>query len=162
MFLSTISQIMDMTHRKFTRGEQMMLIDIFNGTMLTPGILGQHLIAQVEESFALYPGMYEEKWKVTRQEMVDKIVSLTPLEAAFLELWAVGFWAVADPISSREDLENYIQGKFNLESRVRDEISILEAVGDQLEKTKSSFKSATIAESRKSIEEVTAILKNLL
>jgi len=162
MFLSMISQAMDLTRRKFTRGEQMMLIDIFNGTMLSPGILGRHLIAQVEDSFALYPGMYEEKWGVDRKEMEEKIRSLDPYTAAFFELWSVGFWSIADPISSGETLENYIQGKFSLESRLREVIEDMETVGDRLEQTKSAFKSATIADARKIIEKTTAILINLL
>jgi hypothetical protein len=162
MFISTITQAMDTARRKFTRGEQLMLIDIFNSTMLTPGILGQHLTAQIEDSFALYPGQYEEKWEVNQKEMMEKIVSLTPADAIFLELWAVGYWAVADPISTGETLENYVQGKFNLESRLREVIEKLEMVGEKLEQTKSAFKSATIAEARKSIEEVSSILSNLL
>lgn len=162
MFLSVITQAMDMARRKFTRGEQLMLIDIFNGTMLTPGILGQHLTAQVEDSFDLYPGQYEEKWKVDRKEMVEKIASLDPATSVFLELWAVGYWSVADPVSSSVDIENYIQGKFSLESRAREIIERLHKVEDRLDKTKAAFKSAAVAESRKEIEEITGILNNLL
>ena len=162
MFLSVITQAMDMARRKFTRGEQLMLIDIFNGTMLTPGILGQHLTAQVEDSFALYPGQYEEKWKVDRKEMVEKIVSLDPATSVFLELWAVGYWSVADPVSSSGDIENYIQGKFSLESRAREIIKRLQSVSDRLEETKSAFKSSAVAESRKEIDDIAATLMNLL
>lgn len=161
MFLSVITQAMDMARRKFTRGEQSMLIDIFNGTALTPGILGQHLIAQVEDSFADIPGEYEQKWEVNRQEMVDKIVSLDPVSAAFLELWAVGFWALqggdVPPL-----LEDYIAGRIDLARTLGNVLARLDASSERLEGTKSSFKSPVIADVRSVIDVAADILKGMI
>lgn len=158
--ITVLSQVMDMARRKFTRGEQSMLIDIFNGTILTPGILGQHLTAEVEDSFNLYPGVYEEKWGVDQKEMVDKIISLDPLTAAFLELWVVGFWAVN--ISESSQLEDYLSGKLNLSVRIEDIIQQLQKVCDKLEQTKSAFKSASVAESRTQTEKAAYTLRLML
>lgn len=150
MLISTITQACDQARRKFTRGEQSMLIDIFNGTLLTPGILGQHLISQAEDSFALYPGIYEEKWGVTQPEILEKIISLDPVSAAFLELWAVGFWALNTGASG--ELEDYTSGKLNLDLYLSAAIEQLREAGDRLEKTKGAFKSAAVAEAREQIE----------
>lgn len=158
--ITVLSQVMDMARRKFTRGEQSMLIDIFNGTILTPGILGQHLTAEVEDSFNLYPGVYEEKWGVDQKEMIDKIISLDPLTAAFLELWVVGFWAVN--ISESSQLEDYLSGKLNLSVRIEDIIQQLQKVCDKLEQTKSAFKSASVAESRTQTEKAAYTLRLML
>lgn len=156
--ITVITQAMDMARRKFSRGEQLMLIDIFNGTALTPGILGQHLIAQVEDSFALYPGMYEEKWEVDQKQMLEKIVSLTPWETIFLELWAVGFWA----LGKEDALDAYVAGRINLSIRLTDVIARLDSVSEMLEKTKSAFKSAAIAEARDIVEESSGILSGMI
>lgn len=158
--ISIITQAMDMARRKFTRGEQSMLIDIFNGTALTPGILGQHLTAQIEDSFADIPGEYEQKWGVNRQEMVDKIVSLDPASAIFLELWAFGFWAINTGQAGA--LESYLDGRLNLERRITDVIARLDGVSESLEKTKGAFKSAAVAQAREVVEEAREILEGML
>lgn len=158
--ITVITQSMDMARRKFTRGEQSMLIDIFNGTALTPGILGQHLIASVEDSFNLYPGQYEEKWSVNQKEMIDKITSLDPVNAIFLELWAVGFWAVNT--SEAGQMEEYLSGKLNLAVRIEDIIQQLQAVCDRLAQTKGAFKSAPVAEARASTEKAADSLRLML
>jgi len=158
--LTVITQACDMARRKFTRGEQSMLIDIFNGTALTPGIIGQHLTAQVEDSFRLYPGTYEDKWGVTEKEMMEKINSLDPLNAIFMELWAIGFWAVNT--SEAGQLEDYLSGELNLNSRIEDIIIQLHAVCDRLEQTKSAFKSASIAEARTAVEKAADTLRLIL
>ena len=158
--ITVITQAADMARHKFTRGEQSMLIDIFNGTALTAGILGQHLTAQVEDSFNLYPGMYEEKWGINQKEMIDKIISLDPLSAIFLELWAVSFWAINT--SEPGQLEDYLSGKLNLSVRIEDIIQQLQDVSDRLEQTRSAFKSATIAEARASVNKITDTLRLML
>jgi len=159
--ITVISQACDMARRKFTRGEQSMLIDIFNGTALTPGILGQHLAAQIEDSFRLYPGIYEEKWGVNEKEMIDKIkiISLDPVSAVFLELWAVGFWAVNQDAG---DLENYLSGKLTLSTRIEELIGMLDSISERLEQTKNSFKSAAVAEARSEAEKAKEILEGMI
>lgn len=156
--LTVLSQACDQARKKFCREEQLMFIDIFNGTALTAGILGQHLTAQVEDSFNLYPGIYEEKWGTSKKDMLDKIMSLDRYEAALVELWAVGFWA----LSKEDALESYIAGRINISIRVTDAIARLHTAGDQLEKTKSAFKSASIADCRKTIQEAAEILSGML
>lgn len=160
MFLSVITQACDQARRKFTRGEQAMLIDIFNGSLLTPGILGQHLIAQVEDSFALYPQVYEAKWGVTQTEMMDKTISLDPVAAAFVELWAVGFWALNTGAAG--ELEEYLSGKLNLGLYLSAAIEQLAEAGDRLEKTKGAFKSAAVAEAREQVERAREKVEALL
>lgn len=155
--ITVISQAMDMSRRKFTRGEQSMLIDIFNGTLLTPGILGRHLIAQVEDSFALYPGVYEEKWGVEKSAMIEKCRALNPTEAALCELWAVGFWALGV-----DALESYLDGRLNLAVRITDVIARLDSAAERLEKTKGAFKSAAVAEAREVVKGARRILEGML
>jgi hypothetical protein len=159
--ITVITQTMDMARRNFSRGEQMMLIDIFNGTILTPGILGQHIIAQVEDSFALYSGMYEEKWGVDRKEMEEKIRALDILTATWLELWAVGFWALNDADRSGM-LESYVAGKINLAEHLTDILARLHTVSETLLKSRSVFKSATIADARHVVEETATMIQNLI
>lgn len=159
--ITVITQAMDMARRKFTRGEQLMLIDIFNGTMLTPQILGQHLTVQIEDSFALYPGMYEEKWIVDRTEMTEKIISLDPISAIFLELWAVGYWAIHDP--DREGmLDAYVAGKINLAVHMTDILARLHTVSETLLNSRTAFKSPAIADARQVTDEIAAIIQNLI
>ena len=159
MFLSVLSQAMDAARRKFSRGEQSMLIDIFNGTALTPGILGQHLAVQVEDSFDLYPGVYEEKWGADKKEMLVKIGGLSPLESALVELWAVGFWAInGEGIT----LESYLLGKIDISTRLAGALALLQIAGDRLERTKSAFKSAAVAEVRAEISAVAELLEGLI
>lgn len=160
MFLSVITQACDQARRKFTRGEQSMLIDIFNSSVLTPGILGQHLISQI-----VLPSTPEfmsrgEKWGVTQTEILEKIISLDPVSAAFLELWAVGFWALNTGASG--DLEDYTSGKLNLDLYLTAAIEQLREAGDRLEKTKGAFKSAAVAEAREQVERARERVKALL
>lgn len=156
--ITVITQAMDMARRKFTRGEQSMLIDIFNGTALTPGILGQHLIADVEDSFDDMPGEYEEKWGVNRQEMVDKINALSPLDAIFLELWANSFWHLDKP----EALSGYLAGTLNLNTHMQGIIARLDTAEDLLERTKNAFKSGQVAEAREIIKEAREIILGII
>ena len=158
--ITVISRSCDTARRNFSRGEQSMLIDIFNGTILTPGILGRHLTAQVEDSFTLYPGVYEGKWGVSRDEMMKKIDSLSPLDAIFLELWAVGFWALNT--SDAGEFPDYLSGKLNFASRIEDIARQLDTVCGRLEKTRSSFKSAAVAEARQEIEQAVVDLRSLI
>jgi hypothetical protein len=75
----------------FTVGEISMLIDIYNGHALSPaGLDSLHI--QVQDSFDLYPGVYEDKWQAQREDMLRKVDALTIQQRACLEIWAVAFW----------------------------------------------------------------------
>jgi len=152
--IDCISQAADIARRKFTAGEQSMLLDIFNGTLLTPGILGQHIIAQVEDSFRLYPGEYEGKWSVDKTEMTEKINALDRYDAALLELWAVGFWHL-----NPEAVDDYLAGRLNLGSAYTARLAALDTISDRLKKTRSSFKSGEIANCWTELDRVTERLR---
>lgn len=75
---------------RLERSELSLMIDIFNSTALRPGILGQHLAAQVSDGIAL--DHLDEKWEIDGKKLNEKIGKLTMFECACLELWANGFW----------------------------------------------------------------------
>lgn len=74
----------------FSRAELSLLIDVFNGTFLTPDLAGQHLEIQVEDGIRL-EGL-DEKWKVDSETLLGKVRALNMFERACLEIWAKGFW----------------------------------------------------------------------
>lgn len=157
--ITTITQACDEARKKFNINEQKMLIDIYNGTMLMPQVLGGTLLAQVEDSFILYPEQYEQKWGVKKEEMIEKIKSLSQMDAALIELWAVGFWALNTGAAG--ELENYIASKLSLAGLIGNIIVQLSEANKLLEKTKSAFKSRQVAEARKIIDESIHRLINL-
>jgi len=75
---------------KFTEGELSLLIDVSNGLWLTPGIAGQHTIAQTEDGCDL--DKLDKKWKIDKKILVEKLKSLPIFALACLEVWACGFW----------------------------------------------------------------------
>ncbi len=158
--IAIITQACDDARRKLNINEQKMLIDIYNGTMLTPRTLGCILLAQVEDSFALYTGHYEGKWGVEKEEMIEKIKSLSQLDAALIELWAIGFWALNTGAAG--EIENYITSKLSLLDVMNNAAGRLSEASKLLEKTKSAFRSGQVAEARKIIDEVLSRLINLL
>lgn len=158
--ISVISQACDIARRQLTKGEQSMLIDICNGTMLTPHLLGRHLFAEVEDSFVLYPDMYEKKWTVEKTSMLEKIKNLDTLSAALLELWAIGFWAINT--SEPGQLEAYIAGRINISAQIENIIIAQRDICDRLETTRSAFKSAAIAKSRSDLEKISNVLSLMI
>lgn len=157
--ITTLTQAMNVARKNLTLNEQKMLIDIYNGTLLTPHLLGRTMLAEVEDSFNLYPGVYEEKWGVNKDEMLEKIKNLDTLSAALIELWAVNFWETNDDNSI--SLEDYLSGKITLASRFQQALKQLEQATSLMEKSKSAFKSKTIAEARSEVEKALKILKDL-
>lgn len=143
--LTIIAQAMDIARRKFSREEQTMLIGIFHAynTPIIPGLLGQHLLAGVEDSFRRYPGIHEEKWGIKKDEMVEKIKALDPISAALLELWAACFWCL-----DARMLEPYLEGKLTLSTHIEGIIRSLE--------------SAAVAEEREVVENAQQILKRMI
>ncbi len=155
--IMTLAQAMDAARRKFTRGEQSMLIDIYNATALSPAFLGDGLLAQVEDTFADVPGQYEAKWGVDRAAMLQKIRALSPLDAALIELWAAGYWPLHDTIP--DSLNAYLRGTLTIATHIESIASQLDDAGARLERTKSAFKSAAVAEVRTMIEQAAEKLR---
>lgn len=97
---------------KFKGQELMLILDVFNATMLTAGIAGQHLGISVADGIDL--DRLDEKWEIEREEIVGKIEVLTPFEAACVEIWATGFWYAAakpvDNIGIEEYITRYVGG----------------------------------------------------
>lgn len=75
---------------RFSAGELKLMIDVMNGTMLTPGMAGQHLQANVEDGIAL-DGL-AEKWEVDGPGIVKKLADMSTPDLMFLEIWIQGFW----------------------------------------------------------------------
>lgn len=91
----------------FSEGELSLLIDIYNGTMLSPWHYGSNsLAACISDSIAL-DGV-GEKWEVDAGTILGKVKALTPVQALCLELWANGFWYSAIPKNGR-DFAEYIK-----------------------------------------------------
>lgn len=87
----------------FTRSELMLLVDVFNATALTPGLAGQHIMAQVEDGIDL--DHLDEKWGVRRDEITAKLRLLDLFSLACLEIWANSFWYGA---REGRDIEEYV------------------------------------------------------
>ena len=75
---------------RFAQGELSLMIDVFNGTMLTSHIAGQHLTINCVDGMEL--DKLDEKWEVEKEKFIEKLKELTIFEAACLEIWANGFW----------------------------------------------------------------------
>lgn len=90
---------------RFTRGELLFIVDVYNATMLTPGM--PMLDAQVSDGIAL-DGL-DKKWGIDGPALVKKVEGLTSFQATVLEIWANGYW-YARTGGELRDLEKYIQG----------------------------------------------------
>ena len=75
---------------RFSEGELSLLIDVFNGTLLTPGMAGQHLLVSASDGIAL--DSLHEKWNVEADGFLGRLHELTTFQATSLEIWARGFW----------------------------------------------------------------------
>jgi len=75
---------------KFEPGELKLIIDVFNVTVLTSGLLGQHLAPKVNDGCSLED--LDKKWGIDRETLLGKIAALTSFQSAALEIWAVGYW----------------------------------------------------------------------
>lgn len=74
----------------FSQAELSLIIDVMNGTRLSPAMPGETLRGNVPDGIAL--DRLDEKWEIDGQALVEKITGLGIAEAATLELWANGFW----------------------------------------------------------------------
>jgi len=93
---------------QFGEGELSLMIDVFNGTMLTPGRAGQQLLVDCVDGMAL--NGLDEKWNVDRKAFTDKLKSLTLTESACIEIWANGYWygGKSETTGELADFNNYI------------------------------------------------------
>ena len=90
---------------KFTAGEIKLMIDVMNGTMLSPEMAGQHLPINVTDGIAL-DGL-DEKWGVDAVQLNRALAGMSTPELMILEIWIKGFWhAVKD---HGQDMDEYIQ-----------------------------------------------------
>jgi len=91
MYQAAISEL----RGKFTAGELKMMIDVANGSALLvsgAGIVGSNLVFSVEDSFRLYPGVFEQKWSIEWKPMMAKMGSMSSFQLTALEIWAGSFW----------------------------------------------------------------------
>ena len=79
---------------KFDREELMLLIDVMNGTILTPAIAGGHIGANTTDGIDL-DGL-DKKWDVGGAILKAKIEQLSAFERACLEWWIQTFWIQED------------------------------------------------------------------
>jgi len=90
----------------FSGPELSLIIDIYNGTMLSPYHYGSNSLAVgISDSIAL-DGM-AEKWEIDPASLLGKVKGLTPAQAICLEIWANGFWYGQKPEGGR-DFEKYV------------------------------------------------------
>jgi hypothetical protein len=79
----------------FSRGELMLMIDVFNATALMPALAGQHIGATVADGIDL--DHLDQKWEIDGAALNTKIAALSIFQAACLEIWANGFWYRQNP-----------------------------------------------------------------
>ena len=72
------------------KAELNLMIDVMNGTALTPDLAGQHLPLNVVDGIAL-DGL-DEKWGVDAEKLNQKLAGMSTPELMFLEIWIQGFW----------------------------------------------------------------------
>lgn len=123
----------------------------------------------MEDSFHLYPGMYEEKWGVKKDEMLEKLKNLNGFHVACLAIWANDFWYGSELSPSGGgkgedllDLDKYIKESPAIIEQLEAAMSRLETAIDLMEASKSAFKSAQIAEARESAQKAKEILEKLI
>lgn len=90
---------------RLDRGELMMIIDVMNGAVFTEGygMAGQYLRIAIQDSFDLYPDVYERKWEVDKKRFMSKLQQMHRFQIACLELWAAGFWNQSEKMTSYEE-----------------------------------------------------------
>ena len=91
----------------FTDDELRLIVDVFNGTALTPGSSGLHLALSVEDSITL--DGYDQKWNIDPININAKIAELSTFQTACLEVWANGFWYSKASQEKSLDIDAHIQ-----------------------------------------------------
>ena len=90
IFPVLFSRTLNSLKGRFTAEELSLMIDVFNTTILTTGIAGQHLHFGCVDSIELDGS--DAKWDVDKTTFLNKTRDLKPFEAACLEIWVKGFW----------------------------------------------------------------------
>jgi hypothetical protein len=75
---------------QFSGPELSLLLDAFNGLLLAPNLLGQHLVASATDGIRL-EGL-AEKWGVEPESFLARLDSLSFFERACLEIWLRAYW----------------------------------------------------------------------
>jgi|GEM_PF-5377080 len=144
------------TLRRFGDGELKMMIDVSNSTYLASGIMGQQMIPNIEDAFALDPGRYEQKWGIESEPMLTTLRALDMWQLACLEIWANELWYGGG--TGDVDIEGYLRPPAISEELARAGNLLQEAV-EQMGKSRGAFKSATIAQARTATEQALSILR---
>ena len=66
------------------------MLDVCNGLVLTPGMAGQHLPADVSDGIAL--DSLADKWEIDGAALLAKLQALSIFQAHCLEVWCRAFW----------------------------------------------------------------------
>lgn len=85
----------------FSEAELSLILDIHNGTLLTPGIAGQHIGIAVRDSIELDGS--DQKWEIDGNTLLGKIEAMPIFARACLELWACSYWE-----DSKQPVSKYI------------------------------------------------------
>lgn len=75
---------------RFTPGELQLMLEVMNGTILTPELAGQQISKGRADGMEL-EGL-DEKYQVDKETMLEKLRELTAFQLAALEIWARGYW----------------------------------------------------------------------
>ena len=155
-------ETINIVKQKFTRSELSMMLDVINSTYIDPHTISRVLIANVDDSFRLYPGQYEEKWQVKKDEMLPKLESLNEFQASSLAIWASDFWYGSEKGAGEPDIETYIKDAPVITQQLSTISNHLQEAINLMEASKSAFKSAQIAEARESAQKAMEILEKLI
>jgi len=76
--------------KAFSQPELKLIIDAYNGHMLTARFAGQGLSLGIQDSIK-YDGL-DSKWEIDGDALVGKIQALSLPEKMLMEAWAKGYW----------------------------------------------------------------------
>ena len=79
---------------KFSAQELMLLIDSYNGTMLSPDFSGRAVVDHVSD--AIEHEHLAEKYGVDANKLVTDLALMDPFDHAALEIWCKAYWEQMD------------------------------------------------------------------
>jgi hypothetical protein len=68
----------------------MLMLDVCNGLLLTPGMAGQHILMECSDGIAL-DGL-DKKWEIDKDPFLPKLQALSLFQLHCLEVWCRAFW----------------------------------------------------------------------
>lgn len=92
---------------RFTGSELYLILDVYNGYMMTPSITGAILHQQCLDAIELDDA--DAKWDIDESEFLNKLTLLTSFQSACLEIWACGYWASWSVRHPQGEMVGYIQ-----------------------------------------------------